>query len=184
MNSGEFIGYEWRHSKEQLFEPWMINARSGIVIPRGKYTFDTHTFMFMTSQGRKFSVMTDFSTGSFYSGTRRRYSGELTWRKDRHLSTSLRLEQNWIRLDEGDFNTSLLIYRLDYAFTTFIALANFVQYDTDSRNIGMQSRLRWILKPGNEFFAVLNHSWQENELERYQSYRTRFRVKLNYVFRF
>jgi len=44
--------------------------------------------------------------------------------------------------------------------------------------------LRWILKPGNEFFVVLNHGWQENVLDRFESAQTRFRVKFNYTFRF
>jgi hypothetical protein len=99
------------------------------------------------------------------------------------FTTSFRIEQNWIKLKEGDFSTSLAIYRLDSCFTPFISLANFVQYHTDSRNIGLQSRLRWILKSGNEFFVVLNHSWQENNLNRFESARTRFRSKLNYTFR-
>jgi hypothetical protein len=184
MNSGEFIEYFWTHSQEQLFYPWPISMRNGIMLPIGKYKFDTHTFMFMTSQSRPFAVMTDFSTGSFFSGTRRKYFGEFTWRKDRHLTTAFTIERNWIKLDEGNFNTTLVMYRLDYSFTPFITLANFVQYDTDSRNIGLQSRLRWILKPGNEFFVVLNHNWQENDLDRFESTQTRFRVKLNYVFRF
>jgi hypothetical protein len=100
------------------------------------------------------------------------------------LTTSLQLQQNWIRLKEGNFNTSLILYRLDYSFTPFITLANFLQYDTDSRNIGLQSRLRWILHPGNDFFIVLNHSWQEDVFDRFESAQTRFRVKLNYTFRF
>jgi hypothetical protein len=184
FNSGDFVGYEWRWNREQLFEPWLINFNNGIFLPAGKYDFNSHNFFFMSSQSRPFSFDSNFSTGSFYSGTRRSYSGELTWRKDRHLSTSLRWEQNWIRLKEGNFNTSLVMYRLDYSFTPFITLANFVQYDTETRNIGLQSRLRWILKPGNEFFIVLNQNWQENELDRFESALTRFRVKLNYVFRF
>ena len=86
--------------------------------------------------------------------------GELTWRKSRHLRTSFSIEKNWIRLKEGDFDTSLMMYRLNYSLTPFISLSNFVQYDTDSRNIGLQSRLRWIMKPGREFFIVFNHNWQ------------------------
>ena len=183
MNSGDFIGYEWTRSQEQLFEPWAINPGKGVVLPAGKYDFNTHLFLFMTSQSRPFAVMTDFSTGSFFSGTRRKYFGEFTWRKSSHLTAALTLEKNWIRLPEGNFNTSLVIGRLDYSFTPFIMLANFVQYDTDSSNVGLQSRLRWILNPGNEFFVVLNHSWQENSFDRFESYQTRFRVKLNYVFR-
>jgi len=30
---------------------------------------------------------------------------------------------------------------------------------------------------------VLNHNWQENELNRFESAQTRFRVKFNYTFR-
>ena len=110
----------------------------------------------MSSQSRPFSFRASFERGIiFFRARSDAMMGELTWRKDRHLSTSFRIEQNWIKLKEGNFDTSLMMYRLDYSFTPFITLANFVQYDTDSRNIGLQSRLRWILKPGNEFFIVL-----------------------------
>jgi hypothetical protein len=184
MNSGEFFGWDHTRSQEQLFYPWTINTRKGITLPVGKYSFNSNSLYFMSSQSRPISLQTSFGTGDFFSGTRSRYDAELTWRKDRHLTTSFRIEQNWIKLKEGEFSTSLAIYRLDYCFTPFISLANFVQYDTDSRNIGLQSRLRWILKPGNEFFVVLNHSWQENDLNRFESAQTRFRIKLNYTFRF
>jgi hypothetical protein len=184
FNSGDVAEYEWKWSREQLFEPWLINFNQGIVLPAGEYSFNIHNFFLMTSQSRPFSIQNYIRAGSFYSGTLRSYQGEFSWRKDRHLTTSFSLEKNWIRLKEGDFNTSLLIYRLDYSFTPFITLANLVQYDTDSRNIGLQSRLRWILKPGNEFFVVINHSWQESELDRFESAQTHFRVKLNYVLRF
>ncbi len=80
-------------------------------------------------------------SGTFFSGTRRSYDAELTWRKDRHLTASFSIQQNRIDPDEGKFSTTLLMYRLDYALTPFITLTDFVQYDTDSRNIGLQSRL-------------------------------------------
>jgi hypothetical protein len=184
FNSGDLVAWEWKHSQEQLFYPWTVNSRNGIILPRGKYEFDLHSIYFVSSHSRPFSIQSSFGAGTFYSGTRRRYDAELTWRKGRHLSTSVSIEQNWLDLKEGNYSTSLVLYRLDYSFTPFITLANFIQYDTDSRNIGLQSRLRWILKPGNEFFIVLNHSWQENNLSRFESAQTRFRVKMNYNFRF
>jgi hypothetical protein len=183
FNNGDFAGYEWKWNREQLFEPWMINPRNGIVLPAGAYDFNSHNMMFFSSESRPVSIMSDVSVGSFYSGTQRRYQGELIWRKGRHFRTSFSINKNWIKLTEGDFDTSLIMYRLDYSFTPFITLASFVQYDTDSRNIGLQSRLRWILKPGNEFFVVLNHNWQENELNRFESSQTRFRFKFNYTLR-
>jgi hypothetical protein len=59
-----------------------------------------------------------------------------------------------------------------------------VQYDTDSQNIGLQSRLRWILRPGNELYFVINHAWREEEFDRFVAAQTHVRVKLNYTFRF
>lgn len=184
LESGDFIGYDYTYSKEQLFDDWMINEREGVILPPGEYSFGAHKLFFMTFPGRPLSFKGDCSFGDFYSGTRREVLGELVWRKDRHFTTSIRFNKNWIKLPEGNFNTSLAMFRLDYSFTPYITLDNFVQYDTESRNIGLQSRFRWILEPGKEFFFVLNHNWQENvEFDRYED-QTRFSVKLNYTFRF
>jgi len=49
------------------------------------------------------------------------------------------MNQYWVDLPEGDFTTRLLLVRFDYSFTPLITLANFVQYDTQSDNIGLQS---------------------------------------------
>jgi hypothetical protein len=182
FHSGEMTQYQLGWNREQLFEPWEIS--DGVRLPAAVYKFLAHSFQFESSPSRPFSVQTEVGTGSFFSGTRRQFSGELTWRKDRHLATSFQLEKNWIRFKENAFRTTLLMYRLDYAFTPLISLANFVQYDTESRNIGLQSRLRWILTPGNECFVVLNHAWEENRFDRFEATQTRFRVKFNYTVRF
>ncbi len=182
FNGGEEISYEWARNTERLFEPWEIH--DGITVAAGRHQFSTHTFRGSTSRTKPLSFGADWATGSFYSGTRKELGLEFTWRRNHHLSTGMEMEQNWIRLKEGSFYAVLLMCRLDYAFTPLIGLTNFVQYDTDSRNLGLQSRLRWILTPGNEFFIVLNQGWQQDPLDRFQSAQTRFRVKLNYTFRF
>ncbi len=182
FDSGDMLNYEWQWNTERLFEPWDISR--GIRLPAGKYNFNMHSVVARTSETRPVSFEARFGAGSFFSGTRRQVESAFVWRKDKHLTTSLQMESNWVSLKEGDFNTSLIMYRLDYSFTPFISLANFVQYDTESRNVGLQSRFRWILKPGNDLFVVLNHSWQENMFDRFEAAQTRFRVKFNYTFRF
>ena len=87
-------------------------------------------------------------------------------------------------MSQGDFNTRLALFRFDYSFSPLMTLSNNIQYDTDSGNIGVQSRLRWIIKPGNEIFLVLNHSWQEGVLDRFVPLQTDIRAKINYTFRF
>ena len=125
FNGGEELSYEWSRSTERLFEPWEI--RDGITVPAGKQSFSTHSVRGSTSQTEPFSIGADFATGSFYSGTRKELGLEFTWRKNRQLSTAMEVEQNWIRLKEGSFNATVLMYRLDYSFTPLIGLTSFVQ---------------------------------------------------------
>jgi hypothetical protein len=94
------------------------------------------------------------------------------------------LQQFFVNLPQGSFRTRLALYKLDYAFTPFLSLSNFIQYDTDSRNLGFQSRLRWIVTPGNELFFVVNQGWEQNSLDRFEAVQTNVRAKLNYTFRF
>jgi uncharacterized protein YecE (DUF72 family) len=65
-----------------------------------------------------------------------------------------------------------------------VSLTDFVQYDTDSQNVGLQSRLRWIRKAGQEMYVVFNHQWQEDALDRFATLSSDLRAKVNYTIRF
>ncbi len=185
FNSGDGFAYQWTPTFERLFVPFEIHP--GIAIPPGDYWFHRHALKVQTAQNRPFSFLLKAETGGFFSGDSQQLTPAITWRKDRHLTTSFELQQYWVDLAEGNFRTRLALFRLDYSFSPSLTLANFVQYDTDTRNLGLQSRLRWIIRPGNELFFVINHAWQYQTLDRFEQMRailTNARVKMNYTFRF
>jgi len=185
FNSGEHFTYNWTPDFERLFVLFQIHK--GTIIVPGGYWFDRHTFTFETAQKRPVSFKVKGEAGTFYSGDSQEFSPQLVWRKSSHLTTSVELQQYWVNVREGAFRTRLALYRLDYAFNPSLSLSNFVQYDTDTRNLGLQSRLRWMIKPGNELFFVVNHAWQYttfDRFERLEALMTNARVKLNYTFRF
>ena len=39
-------------------------------------------------------------------------------------------------------------------------LTSFIQYNTESQNVGSNTRLRWTVRPGNDLFIVWNRAWQ------------------------
>jgi len=182
FNSGQRIEYQVARSFENLFEPFEIS--DGVELPTGEYSYTTHRIAYNSPTNRALQFTAGYELGNFYSGTSDQLDATVSW-SNSHISTSAQLNQYWVDLPEGDFTTSLLVTRFDYSFTPLITLANFVQYDTESDNIGLQSRLRWIVRPGNEIFLVLNHSWEDNPLEdRFISTTTDARFKINYTFRF
>ena len=185
FNTGEHFTYNWTPDFERLFVPFQIHP--GVTVSPGAYWFHRHTMTFETAQNRPLYFKIKTEAGSFYSGESHEISPQLVWSKDRHLTTSFELQQYWVKLREGRFRTRLALFKVDYAFSPSLSLANFAQYDTDSRNLGLQSRLRWTINPGNEIFLVINHAWQYTTFDRFEKLEalmTNARVKLNYTFRF
>jgi hypothetical protein len=46
-------------------------------------------------------------------------------------------------------------------FSPWMALVNNFQYDNESRVLGWQSRFRWILTPGTDFYFVYTRNWRD-----------------------
>ena len=61
---------------------------------------------------------------------------------------------------------------------------DFAETEVDTRNLGLQSRLRWTVKPGNGLFLVINHAWQYNTFDRFEALQSNVRAKLSYMFWF
>ena len=68
-------------------------------------------------------------------------------------------------------------------FTPDLSWTNFVQYDNASDSLGINSRVRWIIEPGNELFVVLNQNIDRNGGS-YTSTKTELTTKLSWTFRF
>ncbi len=182
FHNGGSLTYSLVHNFERLFRPFGIHA--GVLIPTGGYSFLQHNLSFRGPANKPLTYSASYVKGGFYSGNSDQLSGSLSWRKSARLTTGFELGQYWVRLKEGNFDTSRMLFRFNYSFSPYVSLLNFIQYDTDSRNIGLQSRFLWVVKPGNELYFVFNHEWQENALDRFEALRTDTRAKVNYTFRF
>ena len=55
----------------------------------------------------------------------------------------------------------LIRLRLSLALNPDLSWFNFVQYDSESGNLTLNSRIRCIIEPGNDLFLGYNHGWIE-----------------------
>jgi hypothetical protein len=102
------------------------------------------------------------------------------------LQFGVTTDQTFARLKEGNFVARIFALRADYSFTPNLTVSNLVQFDNESRNMGWQSRVRWILRPGNDLFVVFNQGWEQNERGgiNFRTTGTKIAGKLQYTFRF
>ena len=97
------------------------------------------------------------------------------------------LSLNWIDLPGGSFRTDLLRGRVTYTFTPRTFASGLFQYNSTTRALGTNLRLRWEYSPGSELFVVYTEEQELDPLRPSRSLALRnraFVVKVNRLFRF
>ncbi len=165
LESGDRFEFNWVPRYEFLPQPFEISK--GVTLPVGAYNFTRFRAEFETSSHRWWEFGTTTWFGSFYNGRLLQQTNYLrfTDRKGR-WQAGLSSDQNFGTLQQGTFVQRLMQLNLVYAFNPNLIWSNFLQYDTESQNVGNNMRLRWTLKPGNDFFVVWNRGWQRLLLSR------------------
>jgi hypothetical protein len=179
--SGDHLEVNYIPQYERLPEPFEIS--NGIVILPGPYRWTSYGFQVETADKRPWVVSIETGWGGFYNGTRRQVQISLTLKPSTHFAFGFEGERNDISLPTGGFFTTVFSVRADYNFSPNASWANLVQYDSESRELGVQSRFRWILKPGNDLFLVVNRGWYRDFEGAYHRSFDRGTVKFQYTFR-
>jgi len=180
--SGEHLEWNVIPEFEHLDTPFEINP--GVIVPAGSYQWHRYRAEMNTATKRRWVVDLAYWWGGFYDGTRRQTGLGVTLKPSAHLSLALRLDRNDIDLPEGKFYTQVVTARADYNFTPNVSWQNLEQYDNETRVLSFQSRFRWILRPGNDLFLVLNRGWFRDFDGNYSTTFNRASSKLQYTFRF
>ena len=93
---------------------------------------------------------------------------------------------NDIDLPEGEFTTTLVSTRFNFAFNPRMFFSGLVQYNSSNDRWSNNLRLRWEYSPGSELFVVYTGERDLDTLRprRVDGLRNRgFVVKLNRLFR-
>ena len=86
-------------------------------------------------------------------------------------------------LREGRFTTTLVGTRGRVNVSPDLQIASYVQYDTVSRSVGTNTRLRWTFHPLGDLFVIYNHNVRDIQ-DRWQLDSNQLLIKLQYAFRY
>ena len=157
--SGEYFSFNIAPQYELLVRPFEIAP--GVAIAPGGYQFNRWSVEAASSRHRQWQVGAAASLGSFYSGTLRQWEQSASWTSARgRWQAGLDFQNNFGHLREGNFVQRLWQPNLSFAWNPNIVLTSFIQYDTESQNVGTNTRLRWTFKPGRDLFVVWNRGWR------------------------
>jgi Domain of unknown function (DUF5916) len=159
FESGDRFEFNWNPQGETLLVPFEIAP--SVVIPPGNYDFTRWRLEGQTSPHRlvQFGATTWF--GTFFNGHLTQWQDYVKWTSPRgKVQLDFEVENDFGHLPEGNFVQRLWSVQGAYAWNPNLVLSSFIQYDTESQNVGANTRLRWTLRPGNDLFIVWNRAWQ------------------------
>jgi len=186
-NDGYFT--RWIRMQENLRSNFVIYRASdgsrSVTIPAGKYTWDEGFLGFQFGGHRRWSGNLFFQGGEYYNGNRFSKNGFVTWRPNRNFALTFNFNENRIELPEGNFTVRLFGLNSQYAFSSTLSWNNLIQYDNVSENLGINSRLHWIPKAGQQAFLVLNWGLIDADKDNaFESTIADLSLRFNYTFRF
>jgi hypothetical protein len=169
---------------ERLFAPHEIS--SGVVLPPGEYRFTRWRGNFSSAQRRRLVGSVSGSFGTYWSGHAETLSTGLSFKIPPYFNMSLNTNQTFARLPQGHFVARVITSQINFAASPSLSFSNTIQYDNRSRNLGLQSRVRWISRPGNDLFFVFSQGWLQDPQGGYQftAQDSKVSSKIQYTFRF
>jgi len=184
FNSGDRAEFNWVPTFEQLFAPFEIS--SGVILPPGEYHFTRWRLEAYSASKRRLEVRVTWWFGTYWSGHADEIQTFLQYKFPPRLVINFSTNQTFARLPQGSFVARVLSWRANYAVSPFLTFTNLIQYDNNSRNLGWQSRVRWILRPGNDLFFVFSQGWIQEPHGgfRFRAEESKVSAKFQYTFRF
>ncbi|MDG2175405.1 MAG: carbohydrate binding family 9 domain-containing protein [Gammaproteobacteria bacterium] len=188
-NKGDFLFGRFIDNKENLRKDFTIFRASDsdrtIVIPAGSYSFYETMIGVILGNQRVLSGRLDRRWGEYFDGERDRVLVNASWRPNRNLQLTAQYTENKIELPQGNFTTRLFSINTQITFSATLSWANLIQYDNVSENLGINSRLHWIPKAGQQAFLVLNYGFEDLDKDNvFESTIADLSLKFNYTFRF
>ena len=179
-------------------EPFEIS--SDIDIPPGSYEWIRYYLAGTAAQKRIVGGGILWESGDYYNGTLNTIEALLAFRPSAFLTFELNVEFNngkvlalpedyeeleEFELEEKTFREDLWGLRLLLNFSPDLQFSSLTQYDTQSKELGTNNRLRWTYDPFGEIFIVYNHNVvRDDEEDRWKFISNELPIKIQYTWRF
>ncbi|MEO0338876.1 MAG: hypothetical protein AAF242_06655, partial [Bacteroidota bacterium] len=180
LESGDRVEINFMPQGENLTEPF--NISEGVTIPEGPYHFLRYRLEAELAAKRKFNGQLTWWFGTFYEGHLDELEASINWNPTSILTFEMVGNHNIGHLPFGDFEQTLVGFRVRFNASPDLQLNSFIQYDTDSKTLGVNARIHWIYHPQGDLFLVFNHN-TFNGFDRWDLINQQFLIKGRYNFR-
>jgi hypothetical protein len=150
---GGWLEPKWFH--ENVRAPFSIGDAT---IPAGTYDFFDFQVALSMAQGRKLRTALDFRTGTFYDGTRTQAILTPTWNVSPNLELGADYQVTALNFEKRNQKETVQVARLRVRTALDVRASGnaFVQYNSTTRRVDVNARLRYAFAEGTDLWFVYN----------------------------
>lgn len=178
--SGDTLSLGATFNRENFVDGYEIYP--GVFVPGADYRYNRGYATILASGHRPVSGFAGIDAGEFFDGHSRDYSAGIDWRATSHAYFGLEASLSDVDLPGGSFDVVVGSATANFAFTPSVSWNTIVQYDNASETVGLNSRFKWIVRPGSIVFLVVNYGFDVQE--HYRTLSTDIATKVVWSFRF
>ena len=164
-NTGEFTA-EMYNRFTYLFSTFDPTGTDGaIALPLdSSYKYTTVSLGYRSDKRKTLSYQIEPSIGTFFNGKKYSFEANLAWRIQPKFSGSLQVNYDKIDLPDPypDASIWLIGPKVDLTFNKSIFWSTFIQYSSQQKNVGINTRLQWRFAPLSDLFIVYNDNYFSN----------------------
>tara|TARA_B100001057_G_scaffold208204_1_gene208882 strand:+ start:7231 stop:9414 length:2184 start_codon:yes stop_codon:yes gene_type:complete len=180
-HEGDRFDFSVEIEREVLTTPFEIV--DGIEIATGDYQGIEFEIEWSTSAKRPFFMEMEIEYGDYYAGDAWKFESELAYRPNRYARFEVGGEFTNADMPVGDFDVWTTFLGVRLTPNTKLSFNSVTQYDNLSKSMGLNNRIRYIIKPGSDLYLVFNQGYDREEGS-FKSTRTESISKLGWTFQF
>ncbi|MEN9841799.1 MAG: hypothetical protein RL376_1599 [Verrucomicrobiota bacterium] len=178
---GDILLLRARTEHEVLPAPFRV--ANGVVVRPGDFEGEHLETSLTLSKSRPLSFSTGVAHRLYYAGDQTIYKNTLTWRPSPIFNLDTGFDYTAVKLPYAEFPVRLLKVGATVQFSPTLVWSVLTQYDNLSKNVGVNSRIRWTYAPGGDIFFVVNQGIDTTD-DRWDLTRTELSTKVGATYRF
>lgn len=174
FNVGYFMGYTYLFD---AFDPTNASdnpnpdlSRNVVPLPIGAYKYQAYFVGLKSSTRNNFQVAIDAFAGDYFNGKGIGLESSFSYRVQPYGKISVDVNYNKIELPKpyNQVNYWLIGPKAEVAFSRSLFWSTFFQYNTQTNNTNINTRLQWRFKPVSDLFIVYTDNYFAESINAYK----------------
>jgi len=197
FHSGDRIEFEILAEGDRVPPDTAYSIADGADVPTGSYEWTRFVVGARSAEKRRVRGYALWESGDYYNGDLSTIEAGLAVRPfgflnlevtaERSTGTVLGLVEVAPDVDAlaiARIKEELVAVRTEINLSPDFQISSFTQYDTQSRELGSNNRLRWTFHPQGDLFVVYNHNMVRDLQDRWRFVSNQIPLKVQYTWRF